>query len=377
MKKTISQRYLSLDVLRGLTVALMIVVNTPGDWNNIYAPFKHADWHGFTLTDLVFPTFLFVVGNALSFSLKKLEDVSFGDFFKKVAKRALIIFIIGLLLNLFPFVVFSEEGSVSLKNFLEVRIFGVLQRIALCYFFGSLIIYFFKKATTITAISAFILLSYWGILYYLGVEGDPYGLAGNAARALDVYLFNSKNLYQGFGVAFDPEGLLSTWPAIVNVLIGYLTGKYLQKQGNNPTAVYRLVGVGVLFLAIGFAWNYSFPINKPIWTSSYVLFSLGWDLVIIGLLIAVIDVLNWKKWTYFFEVFGKNALFIYILAWVIMKLLYLIKIDGSALPSLFYKNGLLSWLADKNASLIFAILYMLLLWVIGLILDKKKIYVKV
>lgn len=376
MKKTISQRYLSLDVLRGLTVALMIVVNTPGDWGNIYAPFKHADWHGFTLTDLVFPTFLFVVGNALSFSLKKLEDVSFGDFFKKIAKRALIIFIIGLLLNLFPFVNIGEDG-VTLKNFLEVRIFGVLQRIALCYFFGSLIIYFFKKATTIAAISAFILLSYWGILYYLGVEGDPYGLAGNAARALDVYLFNSKNLYQGFGVAFDPEGLLSTWPAIVNVLIGYLTGKYLQKQGNNPTAVYRLVGVGVLFLIIGFVWNYSFPINKPIWTSSYVLFSLGWDLVITGLLIAVIDVLNWKKWTYFFEVFGKNALFIYILAWVIMKLLYLIKIDGSALPSLFYKNGLLSWLADKNASITFAILYMLLLWVIGLILDKKKIYVKV
>ncbi len=377
MKKTISQRYLSLDVLRGLTVALMIVVNTPGDWSNIYAPFKHADWHGFTLTDLVFPTFLFVVGNALSFSLKKLEEVSFGDFFKKVAKRALIIFIIGLLLNLFPFVVFGEDGSVSLKNFLEVRIFGVLQRIALCYFFGSLIIYFFRKTTAIATISAAILLSYWGILYYLGVEGDPYGLAGNAAKALDDFLFNSKNLYQGFGVAFDPEGLLSTFPAIVNVLIGYLTGRYLQKQGNNPTAVYRLVGVGVAFLAIGFVWNYSFPINKPIWTSSYVLFSLGWDLVITGLLIALIDVLNFKKWTYFFEVFGKNALFIYILAWVIMKLLYLIKIDGSALPSLFYTNALTSWLADKNASLVFAILYMLLLWVIGLILDKKKIYVKV
>ncbi|MDQ8003572.1 MAG: heparan-alpha-glucosaminide N-acetyltransferase domain-containing protein [Pedobacter sp.] len=377
MKKTISQRYLSLDVLRGLTVALMIVVNTPGSWSHIYAPFKHAEWHGFTLTDLVFPTFLFVVGNALSFSLKKLEEVSFGDFFKKVAKRALIIFIIGLLLNLFPFVVFGEDGSVSLKNFLEVRIFGVLQRIALCYFFGSLIIYFFRKTTSIAVISAVILLTYWGILYYFGQLGNPYSLEGNAAKALDDFLFNSKNLYQGFGVAFDPEGLLSTFPAIVNVLIGYLTGKYLQKQGNNPTAVYRLVGVGIAFLALGFVWNYSIPINKPIWTSSYVLFSLGWDLVITGLLIALIDVLNFKKWTYFFEVFGKNALFIYILAWIIMKLLYLIKIDGSSLPSLFYKNGLTSWLADKNASLVFAILYMLLLWIIGLILDKKKIYVKV
>jgi predicted acyltransferase len=377
MKKTISQRYLSLDVLRGLTVALMIVVNTPGSWAAIYAPFKHAEWHGFTLTDLVFPTFLFVVGNALSFSLKKLEDVSFGDFFKKVAKRTLIIFMIGVLLNLFPFVVFGDDGSVTLKNFLEVRIFGVLQRIALCYFFGSLIIYFFRKTSVIVAISAFILLSYWAILYYFGQKGNPYGLEGNAVRTLDVLLFNSKNLYQGFGIAFEPEGVLSTWPSIVNVLIGYLTGRYLQKQGNNTTAVYRLVGVGIVFLAIGFVWDYNFPINKPIWTSSYVLFSLGWDLVITGVLIALIDVLNFKKWTYFFEVFGKNALFIYILAWVIMKIFHLIKINGSSISSLFYKNILSSWMADKNASLVFAVLYMLLLWVIGLILDKKKIYVKV
>lgn len=377
MKKTISQRYLSLDVLRGLTVALMIVVNTPGDWGSIYTPFKHADWHGFTLTDLVFPTFLFVVGNALSFSLKKLEDVSFADFFRKVAKRAFIIFLIGVLLNLFPFVVFGKDGSMTLKDFSEVRIFGVLQRIALCYFFGSLIIYFFRRATFIATISTLILLLYWGILYYFGQTGNPYGLEGNAVRTLDVLLFNIKNLYQGFGIPFDPEGLLSTLPSIVNVLIGYLTGRYLQQQGNNPAAVYRLVGVGIAFLLIGFVWNYSFPINKPIWTSAYVVFSLGWDLVITGILIALIDVLNVKKWTYFFEVFGKNALFIYILAWVIMKLLYLIKIDGSAIPSLFYKNLLNNWLADKNASLVFAILYMLLLWVIGLVLDKKKIYVKV
>ncbi|RYF18504.1 MAG: DUF5009 domain-containing protein [Flavobacteriales bacterium] len=284
---------------------------------------------------------------------------------------------IGVLLNLFPFVVFGEDGSVTLKNFLEVRIFGVLQRIALCYFFGSLIIYFCRKTTAVVALSTFILLSYWGILYHFGQVGKPYSLEGNAVSALDVFLFNSKNLYQGFGVPFEPEGLLSTLPSIVNVLIGYLTGRYLQKQGNNPPAVYRLVGVGVAFLVVGFVWNYGFPINKPIWTSSYVLFSLGWDLVITGILIALIDVLNFKKWTYFFEVFGKNALFIYILAWVIMKILYLIKINGAAIPSLFYKNGLTSWLADKNASLVFAILYMLLLWLIGLILDKKKIYVKV
>jgi predicted acyltransferase len=376
MQKTISQRYLSLDVLRGLTVALMIVVNTPGDWSNVYAPFKHAEWHGFTLTDLVFPTFLFVVGNALSFSLKKAFETPFPNFINKVAKRGLIIFIIGILLNLFPFVDFGND-DISFKNILEVRIFGVLQRIGLCYFFASIILYFFRKTTAIVGISAFILLSYWGILYAFGDHGLQYTLPGNASTKLDVLLFNAKNLYQGFGVAFDPEGLLSTFPAIVNVLIGYLTGRYLQKQGNNPTAVYRLVSVGITFLALGFVWDYSFPINKPIWTSPYVLFSLGWDLVLTGLLIALIDVLNFKKWTYFFEVFGKNALFIYILAWVIIKLLYLLPINGTPLAVLYYQYALSGWLVAKNASLLFAISYMLLLWLIGFILDKKKIYVKV
>jgi len=376
MTKTISTRYLSLDVLRGLTVALMIVVNTPGSWSAIYAPFKHAEWHGFTLTDLVFPTFLFVVGNALSFSLKKLDELSAADFFKKVAKRTFLIFLIGVLLNLFPFFTITDMGAV-LKNPLDVRIFGVLQRIALCYFFGSIIIYYFRKTNTLIAISAIILLSYWPMLYYFGETGNPYGLEGNAVKTLDLWLFNAKNLYQGFGVPFEPEGVLSTWPSIVNVLIGYLTGRYLQKQGNNTTAVYRLGLIGIAFLLLGLAWNVSFPINKPLWTSSYVLFSLGWDLVIIALLIAIIDVFNFKKWTYFFEVFGKNALFIYILAWVIMKIFHLITIDGKSISSLFYKNVLNSWLADKNASLIFAILYMLLLWVIGTFMDKKKIYVKV
>ena len=376
MTKTNSPRYLSLDVLRGLTVALMIVVNTPGSWSAIYAPFKHAEWHGFTPTDLVFPTFLFVVGNALSFSLKKLNELSTADFFKKVGKRTFLIFLIGVLLNLFPFFSITDTGVV-LKNPLDVRIFGVLQRIALCYFFGSIIIYYFRKTNTLMVISAVILLSYWPILYYFGEVGNPYGLEGNAVKTLDLWLFNAKNLYQGFGVPFEPEGVLSTWPSIVNVLIGYLTGRYLQKQGNNITAVYKLGLIGVAFLLLGLAWDASFPINKPLWTSSYVLFSLGWDLVIIALLIAIIDVFNFKKWTYFFEVFGKNALFIYILAWVIMKIFHLITVDGKSISSIFYKNVLNSWLTDKNASLIFAILYMLLLWVIGSFMDKKKIYVKV
>lgn len=376
MEKTPTQRYLSLDVLRGLTIALMIVVNTPGSWNYIYSPLRHAEWHGFTPTDLVFPTFLFVVGNALSFSMKRIESIPFSRFIKKVAKRGLIIFVIGVLLNLFPFFQIVD-GNFEIKNFAEVRIWGVLQRIAVCYMLASFIVYFFRNTSAILAVSGFILLSYWGILYYFGQDGDPYSLAGNAVTKLDNVLFDSKNLYQGFGIPFEPEGVLSTWPAIVNVLIGYLTGRYIQQKGNKPNTAYLIMISGIVMLIIALIWSYYFPINKPIWTSSYAVYSLGWDLVITGILIWIIEVNNYRNWTYFFEVFGKNPLFIYILAWVIIKLCYLVRFNDTSLPSLLYENALRSWMPDKTASLAFAILYMLLLWGIGVYLDKKKIYVKV
>lgn len=359
MENKMTTRYLSLDVLRGLTVALMIVVNTPGSWSHIYAPLKHADWHGFTPTDWVFPTFLFVVGNALSFSMKRLDTVAFSTFLKKVLKRTTIIFVIGVLLNLFPFFQIVD-GNFEWKNFAEVRIWGVLQRIAVCYMFGSLIIYYFRSTAAIIGISSFLLMSYWGILYYFGQQDDPYSLEGNAVTHLDNFLFHAKNLYQGYGIPFEPEGVLSTPPSIVFVLVGYLTGRYLQQKGNTLPVVFRLVWLGIALLVLGYVWDPYFPINKPIWTSSYVVFSLGWDLIITGLLVWIIEIKSYRKWTYFFEVFGKNPLFIYILAWVIIKILSMIRIDGTSLTRMAF-NGLSSILPDKTASLAYAIVYTLLL----------------
>lgn len=370
-----SPRNLPLDVLRGMTIALMITVNNPGSWRSIYPPFMHSEWHGFTLTDLVFPTFLFVVGNALSFTWTKMASLSASDFFKKVLKRTAIIFLIGLLLNYFPFFEF-EDGKFTFSNILEVRIWGVLQRIAVCYFLANLLLFHLqKKWLIITGI--IILLIYWGILYYFGNPVAPYSLAGNAVKTLDLLIFHPENLYNGFGIPFEPEGLLSTLPATLNVVAGYLAGNFIRNKENQSAIALKLFGFGLTLIVIGQLWHIVFPINKPLWTSSYVLLTIGWHLLILGILILLIEVLNFKKWTYFFVVFGKNPLFIYIISWIIIGILYLIPIKDTTIGSYLYRTFFLSWADDKNASLLFAISYMLLMWLIALVMDKKKIYIKV
>lgn len=369
------QRYLSLDVLRGLTIALMVLVNNPGSWGSIYAPFKHAAWHGFTITDLVFPSFLFVVGNAMSFSMRKFQQQSEGVFLRKVIKRSLLIFIIGLLLTAFPFVYRTGEGF-FLKDFSGMRIMGVLQRIALCYFFASLMVRYLKLKGSII-LSVLMLLGYWAVMYYFGDAGDPYSPQGNAALKFDLLVFHPDNLWTGFGFPFDPEGLLSTLPAIVNVIAGYVAGIFIQKSGNTFATVWKLALAAVVFIVVAEVWDSVFPVNKGLWTSSYVLLTTGWTLLIISALILIIEVFSWKKWTYFLEVFGKNPLFIFVMSGVFAKLMGIIWIEGGSMKPWLYKNFFLSWLTDLNASLLFAICFVLAMWLMGYWMDKKKIYVKV
>lgn len=368
-------RYLSLDVLRGLTICLMIIVNTPGDWANIYAPFEHAEWHGFTLTDLVYPTFLFVVGNAMSFSMKKLGTLPQRDFLIKVFKRTLLIFALGYFLNGFPFYK-VQEGVVNITGLNTIRIMGVLQRIAICYCLATLLIYYFRR-TTVLAVSVLILLGYWAVLWYAGDSGSPYSLEGNVVLKLDLLVFDPSRLYQGFGIPFEPEGLLSNLPAIVNIIAGYFAGNYIRENGNTQGTVLKMIAAGAGAITVAQLWNLVFPINKPLWTSSYTLYAIGLDLVILGVLIFIIEVRSVKRWTYFFEVFGKNPLFIYALSGMIIKVLYRISVSGQPLAGALYRNLYTSWLADKNASLLFAVSYMLLLWTIGLIMDKRRIYIRV
>lgn len=369
------QRFLALDVLRGLTIALMVLVNTPGSWSTIYAPFRHAAWHGFTITDLVFPTFLFVVGNAMSFSMRKFDAQPNSLFFRKVLKRTILIFFIGLFLSAFPFV-YRSGGEIFLKDLTNMRIMGVLQRIALCYFFASILVKYFKlKGSAI--VSVIILLLYWGVMYYFGDAGDPYSKEGNAALKFDLLLIPPENLWHGFGFPFDPEGLLSTLPAVVNVIAGYITGIFIQKSGNSLQTVGKLILAGAVFVGVAQVWDPVFPINKPIWTSSYVLLSIGWDLILIAALVWVIEIVSFKKWTYFFEVFGKNPLFIFVMSGVFVMLMNVIWIQETPMKTWIYKSWYLSWLTDYNASLAFAVTYMFLMWLMGYWMDKKKIYIKV
>lgn len=373
--KVLSNRYLALDVLRGLTLTFMIIVNTPGSWRDLYAPLAHASWHGFTPTDLVFPTFLFVVGNAMSFAMKKLNEMPAGQFYRKVIKRTLLIFLVGWLLNAFPFYSLNEAGEVVWTNLTQVRLLGVLQRIALCYFFAAIILYWGGERMG-WIFSGVALLIYWPILYFFGDAGDPYSLTTNAATKLDIFIIGADRLYTGEGIPFDPEGLLSTLPSIVNVLAGYLVGKMIQRKGNTVNSVKTLLIAGVVLIAASYAWDVLFPINKKLWTSPYVLLTVGWDLLILSLLIFVIEVRNSKGWTYFFEVFGRNPLMLYVFAWIVMDIFSIIPVGDGTLRSVIYANLYTSWLSPKNASFLFAISYMLLIWLIGWWMDRKKIYIK-
>lgn len=371
------KRYLSLDVLRGLTVALMVIVNTPGSWSTIYPPLRHASWHGFTITDLVFPAFLFAVGNAMSFSMRKFAERPQADFLQKVFKRTALIFLIGVLLRCFPFVAHAEGGGLELIDFSTVRIMGVLQRIALCYLIGSLVVHYLKVKGAVI-FSAVVLLGYWAALYFFGEQPAPYSLEGNAALKFDLLFFSPEILYKGYGIPFDPEGLLSTLPAAVNVVAGYLAGVFIQKNGNNINTVFKLSIAAAALLGLGLLWDMVFPINKALWTSSYVLHSTALCLFVLAGLMLLIEVANIKKWTYFFEVFGKNPLFIFSMSVLVIKTLSFIRVNqDTRLSRWIYENWFLSWGEGEFASLMFALTYMLLHWLMGYIMDKNKVYIRV
>jgi predicted acyltransferase len=369
------QRFLSLDVFRGLTVAAMILVNNPGSWSYIYAPLEHAPWHGSTPTDLVFPFFLFAVGNAMSFSMKKYAELGNKAVIQKILKRTFLIFLIGLLLNWFPFVKWSDGHLVG-KSFDTLRILGVLPRIALCYGFAALMIHYLKDKGAFVA-AGVILLVYWFLLIAFG-QGDPYSLQGYAGLPLDKLILGENHMYKGEGVPFDPEGILSTLPAICNVIFGYLAGVFIQQQGKTYEMLARLMITGCILVFTALCWDLVLPINKKIWTSSYVLYTVGIALLLISVLMYIVEFKDRTKWTIIFTPFGKNPLFIYILAGVVVKLYMLVRFaDGQNLYSWLYTQVFQPIAGNLNGSLLFALFHVALFWAVGWWMDQKKIYVRV
>jgi len=360
-----NQRFLSLDIFRGMTICLMIIVNTPGDGAMTFAPFKHAAWDGFTPTDLVFPSFLFAVGNAMSFVLPKWEKMSNSAVLFKIIKRTALIFLLGFLMYWFPF-----TGPLS-----DTRILGVLQRIALCYGIGSIIAHFMHERV-VMIMAALLLLIYWYLSMHYGVPGQELSMLGNASTILDVQVLGPSHMYHGEGVAFDPEGLLSTLPAIVNVLIGFRVGKFVQAKGKTYEGLTHLIMWGAGFVFLGFMWNYQFPINKKLWTSSFVMLTVGLDMIILGTIIYRVEMQRQLQFSGFFEVFGKNPLIIYLFSEILATILYITKIGDQSSFSWIFEHGF-SFFAPYWASLAFAISFMLVCWLLGYILDKYKIYIRV
>jgi predicted acyltransferase len=320
---------------------------------------------------------LFAVGNALAFSFPKFQNTPPQYFLLKIAKRSVIIFLLGFLMYWFPFMKWDETGQLVGKSINETRIMGVLQRIALAYFAGSLIIYF-VEAKRLVGVSIGILLSYWAILMLFGNTADPLSIQGNAVYKLDHFLFGDNHLYKVNGtIPFDPEGFLSTFPAIVNVLAGYLAGKFLCENGKTYQVLANLLLAGFALLLVAEAWNWVFPINKRLWTSPFVLYSVGLDLGILALIIYAIDMKNIKICVNFFTIFGKNALFIYLFS---EYLAISLKFSRLTCEQSYFKwtyHVLCEPIGGRMGSLVYAVGFMGICWCMGYWLDKKGIYIKV
>lgn len=369
------ERFLSLDVFRGMSLCFMIIVNTPGSGAIPFDMLEHAPWHGFTPTDLVFPSFLFAVGNAMSFSMKKFNEMENSQVLLKIFKRTFLIFMIGYLMYWFPFFRHNEQGDIIAAPFSHTRVLGVLQRIALCFGIASLMIRYLSARAVIWT-SVVFLLGYWAILMFFGAPGEELTMTGNAGIFLDKFILGDLHLYHGEGIPFDPEGILSTIPSIVNVIIGYFAGKFIQEKGKGYESIAKLMLAGGLMVLIALFWHLALPINKKIWTSSFVLVTCGIDLLIIGALLYLIEVKQYVKWTRFFVVFGKNPLFIYIVAGMLMEIIDLI-FPGTHFYHWVNANFFQMVAPGKVGSLLFALSFMLVCWLVGYVLDKRKIYIRV
>lgn len=300
------------------------------------------------------------------YSLRKFNFEFSGPALFRIIRRVALIFAVGLFLNIFPR--FARDYD-------TLRIMGVLQRIALAWGLGAILVLIIKK-NYIWVATAVLLFGYWALMYFMG-GSDPYSLEGNYARTVDLALIGENHLYKGFGIPFDPEGLLSTIPATATVLLGFMTGGLITGKGNSWKTVGWLTFTGALLIGAGLLWGEYFPINKPIWTSSYVLYAGGIGMVILALLFTIVDIWNLRGWTGFFNTFGTNALFTYVLAGMLTKTLLVIKVGEVSLYNWIFTHICSPLFQEqKLASLLFPIMLVTVIWALGYILYRKKIIIR-
>ena len=387
-------RLLSLDILRGVTIAGMILVNNPGSWSDIFAPLRHAAWNGLTPTDLVFPFFMFIMGISTYFSLRKFDFKPSKQLIVKIFRRTVLIYLIGLFIAWFSNFCYGlsrADAALPLgqrlldaaNSFEHLRLVGVMPRLAICYCAASLIAVFVRHKLIPLIIGGILVV--YGILL-LACHGYDF-TSENIIYIVDKAILGEQHMYHGLTVdgvnmTFDPEGLFSSLPAIAHVLIGFACGEAIMRTKDNYRRITDLFITGTCLMFAGFLLDYGLPINKNIWSPTFVLTTCGLAASFLGLLIWIIDIKGYKAWSRFFESFGINPLFLYVLGGVLGILFGSIKVpvaDGMiSIKSLIYKEALTPLLGDATvASCVYALLFVCLNWSIGYILYKKKIYIKI
>lgn len=392
MGNKINQRILALDILRGITIAGMILVNNPGSWSYVYAPLGHAKWNGLTPTDLVFPFFMFIMGISMFISLSKYRFELSMPAVKKIVKRTILLYLVGLGIAWFSLTcrIFNGLGGENLPfverlgramwNFDEIRILGVIPRLAVCYGVVSLIVISIKHQYILPLI-VFILISYFALL--MVGNGFEYNQT-NILSIVDYKILGEQHMYNDNGI--DPEGVLSTIPAIAHVLLGFFIGKMIMNTRDIHQKMERLFIVGGLLTFFGFLLSYGCPINKKTWSPTFVVTTIGLASTLLALLIWTIDIKGYKKWCRFFEVFGINPLFMYVLGAFLSIILGNIMIEQisdsiqtstyTSLKSWIYSDVLQPIFNDYPGSLIYALLFVGFNWIFGYYLYKKRIYIK-
>ncbi|MGN0214641.1 MAG: acyltransferase family protein [Muribaculaceae bacterium] len=404
-EKIQSGRLKSLDIIRGITIAGMILVNNPGSWGHIYTPLEHASWNGLTPTDLVFPFFMFIMGVATYFSLRKFEFKLSAHLWTKIIRRSVVLFLIGWAIHWLSHFCYSLSGGSTLaeaaNNWSTMRYLGVLQRLGISYFFAAVIVCTvpFKRVSWVAAgllvvYSAMLLLGHG---YDISLDNIVYRIDNAILTPEHMYhaeawssLNDELTMVAGYGTqekvraAFDPEGLCSTLPSVAHVLIGVLFGRMITIIKDNNDRVRQLLLAGVLMMMAGWLLSYAMPLNKNLWSPTYVLMTCGMASSLLAILIWVIDIKGYNKWCRFFESFGVNPLFMYLTGSVLSILFGSITLpigaDGVSIHNLIYKNLWLNLLGEKwidMASCLYAVTLVCIVWCIGYVLYKKKIYIKI
>ena len=382
-----NKRLLSLDILRGITIAGMLLVNNPGSWSYLYRPLAHAEWIGLSPTDLVFPFFIFCMGVSMAFSLKKFNYRMSGALLKKVIIRAVVLFLIGWAVQWFGHLVRGlckgDPFSEAVNNLDTLRYLGVFQRLALTYLFGSLCVVLFNRKF-IPWLVGIILVAY-ALILGLG-HGYDFSLE-NIIAQIDNSVLGTDHMYHehafGESISFDPEGILSTLPCIAHVLIGYLVGRMILQVHNNTERITTMLLWGSMMLLAGWLLQYGIPCGKKMWSSTFVLITCGMAMCIQAMFIYFVDIKGKKKgWGRFFESFGVNPLALYLLGTILAILFGAIPIGHDAeggnitIHSAVY--GFFQTFCDNyTASALYAVCFVLLNWVVGHILYKKRIYIKI